>query len=409
MARPVRRLVGRLILLLVGVLVALCLAEAALRLAGPLIAPAVKAPTDAAGWRVLCVGDSFVYGLGSEDGRGMCEHLQEMLNERWGVGVASVHNEGVPGFNSSQAADRLEGWLVTYDPQVLVLLVGHNNSWNFNDLHLEAVGGASDMGLARELGRLRLVRLLRLVTRYRSQPEETEPSADPQIEAWSHAARKAVKKDKSRLEALALEQRLAEHPDDVYSMLRLALAREAMGDQAAADALRLQARQTDAAAVATLEAAQRRIEQFHQQQSERGEDAHLHENAVSDAALRNAIGDQVPPEQLAGEQRRVLDAVLRADLAAMAAQAQAQARGSSVILSGYPGYKTANEVLATSAAELGLPFVDQRAAFEERTSGADDLSHWFVLDGHCTSAGYRIMGENLLPALLPLGPTDSSL
>jgi lysophospholipase L1-like esterase len=402
----VRSLLPRLLLLLGGVVAALALVEASLWVVGPFIAPPPRVSAELAGWRVLCVGDSFVYGLGSEDGRGMCEHLQELLDERWGAGVASVHNEGVPGFNSSQAADRLGAWLDAYEPDALVLLVGHNNSWNFNDLHLEAAGVGSGMGLARSLGRLRLVRLLRLVTRYDQGGEAEGVGVDPDLQAWSHAARKASKKEKAGREAAALEQRLAEHPDDVYSMLRLALAREAAGDQAGADALRQRARELDSGSVGALEQAQRRIERFHQQQSERGEDAYLKENPAADAALRRAIGQDLPPERLADEQRRVLDAVLRSDLGAMATQARDH--GTAVLLVGYPQYKPANDVIAASAAELGLAWVDQQAAFEQRLAGRDDLSPWFLLDSHCTSAGYRIMAESLLPAVLPLGPVDVS-
>lgn len=407
MKRP-SSILSRLLLLIGGVAVALVLAEVSLWVAGPFIAPPARAPADAAGWRVLCVGDSFVYGLGSEDGLGMCEHLQVLLDEQWGPGVASVHNEGVPGFNSSQAADRLVVWLEGYDPDVVLLLVGHNNSWNFNDLHLGLVEGGQGMGAARALGKLRLVRLLRLVTRYDQDSEASGAagSADPALEAWSHAARKANKQAKFGREIRILEARLADHPGDVYTMLRLAQAREAAGDQAGADALRDQARGVDPDAVAALEDAQRRVERFHHEQAERGEDAYLRESAAADAALRGVIGDRDSPEQLADEQRRVLYGVLQADLAAMASQARDQ--GAAVVLAGYPQHKPANEFISAAAAEIEVPYVDHQADFERRLAGHDDLSPWFLLDSHCTSAGYRIMAENLLPVLLPLGPDEAT-
>lgn len=387
---------ARLLLLLGGIVLALALAEASLWVAGPLLSPPAKAPADAAGWRVLCVGDSFVYGLGSEDGRGSCDHLQALFDERWGPGVASVHNEGVPGFNSSQAASELEGWLRQYEPQAVVILVGHNNSWNFNDLHFEAVAGGEGMGLARSLGRLRLVRLLRLVTRYR-QAGPDEQAKDPEVEAWAKTARKAGKKEKSAQAIPPLRQRLAEHPDDVYTMLRLAQALGAAGQRDEADRWKAKAKEIDPDAVARLQDAQRRIEAFHHRQVERGEDTYLAETHAADAALYRALqataADAAPIEA----QRQLLDDVLRADLRSM--HALAHDHGAEVVFTGYPRYKPANEVLAATAAELGAPWVDQEAAFAERLSGEEDLSPWFLLDSHCTSAGYRIMAENLAPVL----------
>ncbi len=399
-----RRMLGRASLALGGLVVALVLVELGLRLAAPLLSPPAKPPTDAAGWRVLCVGDSFVYGLGSEDGRGMCEHLQELLDQHWGPGVASVHNEGAPGFNSSQVADRFEGWLERYDPQAVVLLVGHNNGWNYNDLHLGLIDGGAELWLARSLGGLRLVRLQRLVTRYaRYGGAGSDGQAlKPELEAWSHGARKQAKEQKSRQQIQELEQRLAAHPEDVFSMMRLALALEDSGRDGDASAWRERARLTDAGAVGRLEAAQYRVERFHQEQSQRGEDLHLREDPGIDAALFESFAADTPADALLDEQRRVLDAVLRADLEWMATSARE--RGAALVVSSYPQTKHADGVLARTAAELELGFVDQQAGFEERLAAQDDLSRWFVLDGHCTSAGYRIMAENLAPAVLALRP-----
>lgn len=400
--RAVRLALGRIALVLGGLMVALVLVELGLRLAGPLIAPPGKPPADAADWRVLCVGDSFVYGLGSEDGRGMCEHLQELLDQRWGPGVASVHNEGVPGFNSSQVADRFDGWLERYDPQAVVLLVGHNNGWNFNDLHLGLVDGGAELWLARSLGGLRLVRLQRLVTRYADDGGAGSGSQtlEPELEAWSKVAREASKKQKSSQQIQELEARLEAHPEDVFSMMRLALALDASGRDGDALAWRERARITDAAAVGRLEAAQYRVERFHQEQSHRGEDLHLREDPSADAALFRSLSADTPPDALVDEQRRVLDAVLRADLEQMVASARE--RGAAVVVSSYPQPKHADGVLARTAAELDLVFVDQQTGFEKRLTAQDDQSPWFVLDGHCTSAGYRIMAENLAPAVLAL-------
>ncbi|MFH1462817.1 MAG: GDSL-type esterase/lipase family protein [Pseudomonadota bacterium] len=396
------RLLGRIALVALGLLLALVLAEVGLRIAAGRLEPPPPAAGGSDAFDILCVGDSFTYGLGSEDGRGYPEHLQGLLDAAWGPGAAQVHNVGLPGQNSPQAADALPGQLGIVRPELMILLVGHNNTWNYNDLHLAPGEGSVALRGASLLDRLRVVRLLRIALGWDlGRQERAEAAArgidaagmgaDPQAEVWYRWQDKRAKQDKLQNERAHWQAVLAEHPDDVYALLQVAQLAETAGQADEARSLRARAEALDAAAVARLEAQQRSIEAWHRAQHERGQDAHLERRPASRARLFEALGeeDEAEPDAL-------LDEVLRRDLRAMVEAARAA--GAQVILMSYASStKQASPILAESARALGVPFVDQEARFDALAAEGVPLADLFVLDGHCTSLGYLRMAEGLVP------------
>ena len=80
------------------------------------------------GPRVLCVGDSFTFGLGAS-GEGSYPHQLELLLAETLPGV-SVVNGGRPGQDSAQVLRRLPAQLRTVAPRVVYLLVGYNDRWS---------------------------------------------------------------------------------------------------------------------------------------------------------------------------------------------------------------------------------------------------------------------------------------
>lgn len=111
--------------LLAAILVVLTL-EVSFRLAGALL-PVDRG--DAALSRehvpILCVGDSHTWGLGFGYPRRMAKVLADR-SDRY-----RVVNLGVPGSNTAQVRERIEGYLDRFQPAVVVFWVGINNRWNF--------------------------------------------------------------------------------------------------------------------------------------------------------------------------------------------------------------------------------------------------------------------------------------
>ncbi len=77
--------------------------------------------------RILCVGDSFTYGIGSR--KPVEDSYPAQLQLALGPDV-TVINEGWPGANSSMVRAYLPKWLNAYRPRIVLALVGVNNNYN---------------------------------------------------------------------------------------------------------------------------------------------------------------------------------------------------------------------------------------------------------------------------------------
>jgi lysophospholipase L1-like esterase len=130
------------------VLAALFSAEAGLRLAGEAyrayvwrVGPGRDArPLDAAedAFRVVCVGESTVVGVGATDRRrGYPAQLERLLNEMSPRRPVRVFALGGLGFHAPEIAVRFEGALRRYRPHLVLLNVGENTAENWFDLPKE--------------------------------------------------------------------------------------------------------------------------------------------------------------------------------------------------------------------------------------------------------------------------------
>ena len=124
------RLVARALLFL---LISLAFAEIALRVASTFTGD--RAGSDwrpGATVRVLAVGDSHTHGL-ADPTQAYPVYLQHFLEEA-APGVYSVINLGVPSLNTAQVLKRLPVNLARWEPDILVVWCGVNNTWNIADM-----------------------------------------------------------------------------------------------------------------------------------------------------------------------------------------------------------------------------------------------------------------------------------
>lgn len=82
--------------------------------------------------KILCLGDSFTFGEGSPKGFSYPEQLQMMLDS-YSAGKYTVYNAGISGQNSSRVLKDLENNIYKYKPDIVVILIGCNNTNNFID------------------------------------------------------------------------------------------------------------------------------------------------------------------------------------------------------------------------------------------------------------------------------------
>ena len=78
--------------------------------------------------RILCVGDSFTFGLGASPDRGYPQQLEALLKGE-GLDVAVV-NGGKPGQDSADVLRRLPAQLDVVRPTQVLVLAGYNDRWS---------------------------------------------------------------------------------------------------------------------------------------------------------------------------------------------------------------------------------------------------------------------------------------
>jgi len=140
-------------------------AEAALRLFGaayPKFIPhAPETTCEKCPIRILCVGDSFTYGVGADQEHSYPRQLQQFLDQHYGTPFCQVTNLGVPGKNSSETLLILERALSVVPPPTFILAaVGINNYWNWHWATTWLPGDSPLAGLHAMFSGSRLWRLL---------------------------------------------------------------------------------------------------------------------------------------------------------------------------------------------------------------------------------------------------------
>jgi len=79
---------------------------------------------------ILCLGDSYTYGLGVKKSQSYPMQLEKLLSKNIPGKNIMVVNCGRPGMNTPVLADRTEDLLDFYRPNVVLLMIGINDKWN---------------------------------------------------------------------------------------------------------------------------------------------------------------------------------------------------------------------------------------------------------------------------------------
>jgi lysophospholipase L1-like esterase len=185
-------LLKRLALLPLLILVYALVAEAGLQIASFFLKKSTRADAPSA-WitgdlRVLCLGDSNTYGLWVDRSETYPEQLEAVWNERVASPRLEALNLGFPGTNSSRVVRELPRMLETFDPDVVIVMVGVNDFWTLpTPLEDEAATRPTRGFLARHS---LLYRVYYLFQRGR-QSRQMEILLDPEGKLDEKAAHKA--------------------------------------------------------------------------------------------------------------------------------------------------------------------------------------------------------------------------
>ncbi len=174
-----------LIIVLLSVFSSLILLEGSLRLAGVLY-HAIRGRGELAGRNngipgvnsatVICLGDSYTYGVGTSFASSYPRQLERLLNEKQIAFRVDVHNCGSPGGNSSRILKILNKQITEYTPRVAIIMVGINNSWN-----VEGMSNRYSGWLPFDISELRVYKLLKIFIMNLKERKTAVAAAKPGI------------------------------------------------------------------------------------------------------------------------------------------------------------------------------------------------------------------------------------
>lgn len=164
--RPRRSWPRRMVRVAMWIVIIVCVAELFMRGAGWLMLHVWREKYPASGQvRILCLGDSYTYGVGAKRGYSYPRQLQTLLDETSKCKV-QVINRGVPGMNSDYIRAHFKESLLKYRPHVVLFLAGINNHWNATDAYTAAENPTVAEQFQSFAYEFRLVKLIQF-TRYR--------------------------------------------------------------------------------------------------------------------------------------------------------------------------------------------------------------------------------------------------
>lgn len=160
----------KLVAVLLGMLFLVLALELGLRILGSRY-PLMDPPQDVAALaescpdcrRILCVGDSYTYGIGASAGMDFPALLQRTLRER--DEQVRVFNAGIPGANTGYVLAALPGYLETTRPAQVVVLAGGANRHNLFGLRAYQQRSSAGARIEEWLFRIRVVRFVRNAAR----------------------------------------------------------------------------------------------------------------------------------------------------------------------------------------------------------------------------------------------------
>lgn len=184
--------------------------------------------------RILCVGDSFTFGVGAGFQNSYPAQLQRSIREKYPALKVEIVNKGEPGANSSEVAAQLSGYLKQFRPQIVLCCIGRNDNWNFEKVDFEALKdslGHRPIKYQREGAwiKFRTYKLFRYL--FESVALQKRGREQVLSRTGSHDAREEARIEKSKVElAIGRAQDCVRNKDPLGAMEHLNSVRNAVID-----------------------------------------------------------------------------------------------------------------------------------------------------------------------------------
>lgn len=162
----------KILLIIIGIILSLLILEASLRLTSWIAQSSLSKRIfgNDAKLRILCVGDSYTYGLGVERQEAYPAQLEVLLKGKFGNNAAEVINAGRPGINTPILANCFQEMLDDYRPDIVLVMIGTNDEWNFGEFF--SVSDTVKDKINSFLCSLRISRMFKILTTSFKKPQE---------------------------------------------------------------------------------------------------------------------------------------------------------------------------------------------------------------------------------------------
>jgi tetratricopeptide (TPR) repeat protein len=158
-----KRRLGTFILGLVATVVLL---EIALRIVGMIHfreVTARKGEVRKGDYNILCMGDSLTFGIGASEEGDYPRQLERLLNSKIGNRRFTVVNRGIGAYNTSQILNDFAAWEDEIKPDLVVVLAGCANTFNYWGYHAYKRGSSVLSKMQDQLYRIRIFKLIKLL------------------------------------------------------------------------------------------------------------------------------------------------------------------------------------------------------------------------------------------------------
>lgn len=415
----------KIFLVFFGLCVFLLLSEVSLRIAGNIyygyrIKNASPHLDNRNEIRILCIGDSFTFGIGAPKGFSYPEQLEKMLNADGADLKFIVYNGAIPGYNSSQLSRHFEEFMQKFNPDIVAVMIGINNK-NVpleSNYFLFSNGGIKNQIYKFDyfLSRLRSYKLLKFAIgklkkniQFRKKKikedifivKKLTTGNSAEFERFIKLGNDYFDKREATLAKEAFQNAIALNPNDEKGYLGLArvfihfLDKCELGIEQLNKALKIDPHNSET--FDSLWQANYRLGRNKEAQEAIVKYISLNpQDKESGMRLSHLLSRGLPNIK----DTETFDKLLRYELENIVKSAKRT--GLKIILQDYPSLFRGNKIIEDVATKLEVPFVDNESVFEELISknGLDWKSpNYFVEDGHCNTNGYRIMAENLYKAV----------
>lgn len=366
---------------------------------------------------ILCLGDSFTFGMGASPEKSYPRQLELLLRKDISKNIVVI-DEGRAGNTSSLLLKDLKQDIDSYNPDIIVIMTGANNNWNLKDSSyfilrrenlsfLEKANKFISGFQVYKLVKIGWFNFKQKITKVDGEVDDNGLTRDLDAKSITLSALGAELATQGKYEKAIdkFEEALVVDANNWQAHLWLAYIWEIRGKQQ-------MVRDSVWRAVKTIDHWNERItntivNQIHQDFED--SPAHMElELSKLKRYLQNKYGKNhgrrlteiIDTKMLvlrSSKGQNIFAGVIQYDLKQIVELTKE--KGIGLILQTYPfRLKDANSEARKMSEMYGFPLVDNEKLFEEKLKDYDSKD-FFVADGHCNAQGYRMIAENVYAVL----------